>query len=90
MALVLCPEVQCRARAEIDAIIGRERLPEHSDKASLPYIDAICREVLRWHTVTPLGVPVLSVHDDIYEGKLIPGGEQLHEDFACRQQPEAS
>jgi cytochrome P450 len=90
MALALYPEVQRRARAELDAVIGRERLPEHSDKASLPYIDAICREILRWHAIAPLGVPLRSVHDDIYEGKLIPGGERFRDDFAYKQLSEAS
>lgn len=49
------------AQAELDSVVGSERLPCLNDRDSLPYINAVCKEVLRWHTVTPLGtVPVPS------------------------------
>ena len=44
-----------RAQAEIDAVIGTDRLPEFEDRPSLPYIDAIVRETLRWRPVLPMG-----------------------------------
>jgi cytochrome P450 len=74
MAFALHPEVVRRAQEEIDAVVGRDRLPEHSDRASLPYISAICKEILRWHTIAPLGSIRASIRDDIYEGLLIPAG----------------
>ena len=55
LALVLYPDVQKRAQAELDAIVGRDRLPTFDDRPRLPYIEAICREVLRWHVVEPIG-----------------------------------
>ena len=55
LALVLYPEVQKRAQAELDAVITRDRLPTFDDRPRLPYIDAMCRELLRWQMVTPLG-----------------------------------
>ncbi|EGN99055.1 hypothetical protein SERLA73DRAFT_54575 [Serpula lacrymans var. lacrymans S7.3] len=55
LAMVLYPHVQERAQAEIDAVVGRDRLPRFDDRPSLPYIEAILRETLRWHPVTPLG-----------------------------------
>ena len=55
LALVLYPGVQKRARAELDAVIARDRLPTFDDRPRLPYIDALCRELLRWQMVTPLG-----------------------------------
>ena len=55
LAMVLYPDVQKRAQAEIDSVIGKDRLPTFQDRASLPYIDAIKREVLRWEPVVPLG-----------------------------------
>ncbi|KAG6369307.1 hypothetical protein JVT61DRAFT_15489 [Boletus reticuloceps] len=48
-------------QAEIDAIMGMERLPEFDDRLSLPYIDAIIREVARWRPVFPLGACQMSV-----------------------------
>ena len=55
MAMVLHPEVQRRAQAELDAVIGADRLPAFEDRESLPYVEAVIREALRWQLVSPLG-----------------------------------
>lgn len=55
LAMTLYPEIQKKAQAEIDAVIGSERLPRLSDRGSLPYVEAIVLELLRWQPVTPLG-----------------------------------
>lgn len=52
--MVLYPEVMRKAQAELDAIVGRERLPNFEDEDKLPYIRAISKEVLRWRPVGPL------------------------------------
>ena len=54
-AMALNPEVQARAQAEIDAVVGSDRLPLVTDREGLPYVHAIVKEVVRWHTVAPLG-----------------------------------
>lgn len=59
LAMLLYPEVQRRAQLELDKIC-HGRLPEFSDRESLPYINALCREVLRWNPTAPLGVCVLN------------------------------
>lgn len=59
LALILYPEVQKRAQAELDSVISRDRLPTYDDKPRLPYIEAISKELLRWHMVTPLGAGYL-------------------------------
>ncbi|KAI0034565.1 cytochrome P450 [Vararia minispora EC-137] len=76
-ALALHPDVQRRAQAEIDAVVGRDRLPGHEDMPSLPYATAICREILRWHAVGPLGAPRAAIDDDVYDGWLIPAGSTI-------------
>jgi cytochrome P450 len=53
--MLLYPEVQAKAQAEIDSIIGSDRLPHFDDRQSLPYVDAILRELVRWNPVVPLG-----------------------------------
>lgn len=53
LAMTLYPDVQKKARAEIDAVIGPGRLPSFADRTSLPYIEAITKEVLRWNVVLP-------------------------------------
>ena len=55
LALVLFPEVQKRAQAELDVLIGRDRLPTFDDRPRLPYIEALCKELLRWQMAVPLG-----------------------------------
>lgn len=72
LAMALYPEVQQKARAELDSVVGSDRLPEFADRDALPYVDAIVKEVARWHVSAPLGVPHLSTEDDEYEGLFIP------------------
>ncbi|EPQ56835.1 cytochrome P450 [Gloeophyllum trabeum ATCC 11539] len=74
LAMALYPEVQAKGRAEIDRVIGTQRLPQLTDQRDLPYVEAIMREVLRWNPVAPLGVPHLSTQDDVYRDRFIPSG----------------
>ena len=53
--MVLYPDVVRKAQEELDIVVGQDRLPELSDKTSLPYVCAVVKEVLRWYPVTPLG-----------------------------------
>jgi cytochrome P450 len=53
--MVLHPEVQAKAQAEIDRVVGKDRLPDFDDRPALPYLEAIMRETLRWYPVVPLG-----------------------------------
>ena len=55
LATALHPEKQAKAQAEIDRVVGNERLPQLEDKESLPYTMAIMKEVLRWQPVAPMG-----------------------------------
>jgi len=72
--MFLSPDIQKRAQAELDSVIGRERLPTFEDRPRLPFVDAVCREILRWYPVAPIGVPHTVTRDDIYEGFFIPKG----------------
>ncbi len=64
------PAIQHAAQAELDVVVGRGRLPNFTDRDSLPIIHAIILEALRWRPVIPVGkVPtctslVLTLHDD--------------------------
>lgn len=75
--MVLYPETQKRAQAELDHIVGGSRLPTFEDRNRLPYINAMVKELLRWHPIAPMGVPHMSTEDDLYEGYLIPKGSIL-------------
>ena len=52
--MTLHPEVAVKGQEELDRVVGRDRLPEISDRENLPYIGAILKEVLRWQPALPL------------------------------------
>ena len=56
VAMLLHPDIQKRAQDELDSVIGRGRLPTFEDRPKLPFVDAVCKEVLRWRPVSPGGV----------------------------------
>ena len=72
LAMSVYPDVQRKAQAELDAVVGHDRLPTFQDRDRLPYINAICNEALRWMPVGPLGVPHRLIQDDEYNGYLLP------------------
>ena len=68
------PDVQRTAQEELDRVIGLERLPQFSDRSSLPYVEAIVKECLRWNPILPLALPRTTFSDDEYKGYFIPKG----------------
>lgn len=75
--MVLYPQVQMRAQDELARVVGLERLPRFEDRPQLHYINALCKECLRWQPVLPLGVAHRSISDDEYRGFHIPAGSVL-------------
>lgn len=53
--MTLHPDVQKKAQAEIDAVCGRDRLPDYGDREHLPYLQAVIKEVIRTHPAVPNG-----------------------------------
>ncbi|KAI0754760.1 cytochrome P450 [Daedaleopsis nitida] len=74
VAMSLHPDVQRKAQAELDAVVGEARFPKVADRDRLPYVNAVVKELLRWHVVTPLSVPHQNIADDEYDGHFIPKG----------------
>ncbi|OGM40602.1 cytochrome P450 monooxygenase [Aspergillus bombycis] len=64
LVMALFPEAQRKAQAEIDRVVGPDRLPSFQDRENLPYINAMVKEILRWHPVLPMGTAHTSVQDD--------------------------
>lgn len=54
LAMTLYPEAQKKAQAEIDRVVGKNRLPTFEDRRDLPYVECLIKELLRWSIVTPL------------------------------------
>ncbi|TVY70686.1 Cytochrome P450 monooxygenase atE [Fusarium oxysporum f. sp. cubense] len=74
----LFPDFVKRARQDLDNVCGADaqRLPVASDIASLPYIKAIGKEVLRWNISFPEIAHSL-IEDDSFEGYNIPAGTNV-------------
>ncbi|KAF5360010.1 hypothetical protein D9758_007611 [Tetrapyrgos nigripes] len=71
LLMVLNPEAQRKAQAEIDKLTKGQYLPTLQDRSKLPYTDAVMLESLRWG-------PIAFLHrftsEDIFEGYRIPEG----------------
>jgi len=55
VAILLHPETQATAQQELDAVTGRKRLPTFEHRQMLPFVDAVCKEAMRWRPLAPLG-----------------------------------
>lgn len=57
--MALHPGVQTRVQTEIDEICGQDQAPHPSHLGHLSYLQAVCKEVLRYAPVGNLGEPRL-------------------------------
>jgi len=73
-AMVTHPKVMKKAQEELDRVVGKGELPDFSHKDSLPYIDALVKEVIRWSPPLPFSSLSRAMQDDVYRGYLIPRG----------------
>ena len=70
--MALNPDVQKKAQAELDAVVGPNRLPEFDAQQNLVYVNAVIKEASRWQVVLPFSVPHMTVEDDEFHGYFIP------------------
>jgi cytochrome P450 len=70
--MVKYPDVQAKAQAELDAVIGRGQLPTFNDEGSLPYLNAVIKECMRWLVIAPMALPHVLTVDDEYKGFKLP------------------
>lgn len=74
-AMLLYPDAQREAQAEVDRVVGKDRLPNMDDEPNLPFIRSCVKETLRWMPTTILGaVPHAATKADTYNGYTIPAG----------------
>ncbi|MCJ1364843.1 hypothetical protein MMC16_003960 [Acarospora aff. strigata] len=74
-AMILFPDVQKKAQAELDRVVSPDRLPTMDDYPNLQYLRGCVKESLRWMPTAPLGgVPHAVTQDDAYMGYHIPRG----------------
>ena len=82
LAMAAHPEVQRKAQAEVDAVFGKEALPENIDLDKLPYLNACIMEAQRWRplgafSVGAFGLPRMTMRDEQILGYKIPKGSSV-------------
>ncbi|KAG6915074.1 hypothetical protein DXG01_013569 [Tephrocybe rancida] len=74
LAMALHPDVQEKAREELDRVVSHDRLPDFSDRDKLPYMDCLVWECLRWNPAVNIALAHLLTENDDYKGYRIPKG----------------
>ncbi|KAJ7116552.1 cytochrome P450 [Mycena epipterygia] len=72
LAMLLHPDVQSKAWAELDRVVPKDRLPRFSDRDQLPYITCIAWECLRWQPPVNIALGHYLTETDEYRGYCIP------------------
>ncbi|KAI9428887.1 hypothetical protein H4582DRAFT_426758 [Lactarius indigo] len=70
-----------------------ERLPTFEDRPNLTYINAVCKEILKWKSVAPLSIPHSTARRRLLlhpQGSiLIPNSSAIFHDPAVYSDPDA-
>ncbi|KAJ3015441.1 hypothetical protein NUW54_g1049 [Trametes sanguinea] len=80
MAAARHPQIQARVQAQLDKVVGRDRLPTFEDWEKLTEVATYVQEVYRWRPVTPLGFAHRATKDVAWNGYVIPAGTEV---LAC-------
>ncbi|KAK9064016.1 hypothetical protein SSX86_017888 [Deinandra increscens subsp. villosa] len=72
------PRVQQKAQAELDSVIGCERVLTELDLSNLPYLQFVAKEALRLHPPIPLMLPHKANANVKVGGYEIPKGSNVH------------
>ncbi|CAL5427000.1 unnamed protein product [Camellia sinensis] len=71
------PETLKRAMAELDRVVGKERLVQESDISQLNYVKSCVKEAFRLHPIAPFNVPHVSISDTTVGNFFIPKGSHV-------------
>lgn len=74
MAAACFPDEQAQVQAELDAVVGRDRVPTFADEQSLPRLHAFISEALRWRPLVPSRLPHRTTNDVVWNNYCIPAG----------------
>ena len=93
--LILHPGAMKQVQAELDTVVGANRLVQESDVPNLPYLQAFIKEVFRMHPAVPLSLPRQSTHATEFLGFTLPACTYLilnifaiHRDPSVYESPE--
>jgi cytochrome P450 len=76
--MLLFPEILRQVYEEIISVTGGTRLPQISDRANLPFTEAVWKESVRWNPFVPLGLPHATSRDEVINGYMIKAGTIIH------------
>ena len=84
------PDIQATALAAIrQTYPASQPLASADDDMTIPYINALVRELLRYYTVLRLALPRRTVKDVVYAGHTIPAGSVVFLNaWACNMDPD--
>ncbi|TCD69790.1 hypothetical protein EIP91_006327 [Steccherinum ochraceum] len=77
MAAACHPEEQAKVQAEIDAVVGRDRVPNFEDLKLLPLAAAFAAEAHRWRPIIPLSLQHRATKDIVWNEYVIPAGASV-------------
>ncbi|XP_061586569.1 cytochrome P450 2U1 [Cololabis saira] len=72
--MILHPDIQDKIQAEIDEVVGRDRVPSLTDRGSMPFTEATILETQRLAVVVPLSIPHMASETTEFRGYTIPKG----------------
>lgn len=75
--LIRNPEVQTKIQAELDKVVGKDRLPNIQDQINTPFTLAFIDEVHRFASHVPLGVQHWTNEDIDLDGFTIPANSMV-------------
>jgi cytochrome P450 len=71
------PQVQTKLQEELHAVVGPNRLSNLDDLGSLPFCDAVIKEVMRFRTINPITLPAYIRQELKLQGYTIPKGTNV-------------
>jgi cytochrome P450 len=77
-AMLLFPDILKRVYKEIISVTDGTRLPQISDRVSLPFTEAVWKESVRWNPFIPVGVPHVNSRDETINGYTIKAGTLIN------------
>nr|APH81371.1 cytochrome P450 CYP3029A1 [Tigriopus kingsejongensis] len=75
------PKIQAQAQAEIESVVGHDRLVDLADRPNLPYCQALMQELIRFADIHPIGVMHSPSEDTELNGFNLPKGTFIFPNF---------